>query len=78
MGLARALYRQPSLLLLDEATSSMDNQSETFVLNLLEKLKPQMGILMVTHQQSMAEKADNIYQLKNGRTILINSSWYYS
>jgi ATP-binding cassette, subfamily C, bacteriocin exporter len=70
--LARALYRQPSLLLLDEATSAMDSQTEQFVLDLFEKLKSEMGILMVTHRNSIAEKADNVYVLENGVTHEMN------
>ncbi|MET3128344.1 ATP-binding cassette subfamily B protein [Arcicella rosea] len=66
VALARALYRKPNLLLLDEATSAMDNNTENFVLNLLEKLKSEIGIFMVTHRNSIAEKSDNIYVLENG------------
>ncbi len=66
VALARALYRKPNLLLLDEATSAMDSKTEQFVLDLLEKLKPNLAILMVTHRQSIAQKADNIYALENG------------
>ncbi len=76
VALARALYRQPSLLLLDETTSAMDSKTEGFVLDLLEKLKPDLGILMVTHQKSIAEKADHIYELIEGRTAKINRSNY--
>ncbi len=68
VALARALYRQPSLLLLDEATSAMDSKTEKFVLDLLEILKPDMGILMVTHRSSIAQKADKVYELVDGKT----------
>ncbi len=71
IALARALYRKPKVLLLDEATSAMDSQTEHFVLTLLEKLKSDMGILMVTHRQSIANNADKIYHLSNG--IIQNS-----
>jgi ATP-binding cassette subfamily B protein len=66
IALARALYRKPQLLLLDEATSAMDSQTEQFVLVLLDKLKSEMGILMVTHRPSIAKNADMVYVLKNG------------
>ncbi len=69
VALARALYRQPSLLLLDEATSAMDSKTETFVLDLLEKLKPDLGILMVTHRSNVAQKADKVYRLVEGKAI---------
>ena len=65
IALARALYRKPQLLLLDEATSAMDSQTEQFVLSLLDKLKPEMGILMVTHRHSIAQNADKVYNLSD-------------
>ena len=68
VALARALYQKPSLLLLDEATSAMDGLTEQFVLDLLDTLKPEMSILMVTHRNSIAEKADNVFVLQNGIT----------
>jgi len=66
LALARALYRKPNLLLLDEATSAMDSKTEQFVLDLLEKLKPNLTILMITHKKDFAEIADNVYELVNG------------
>jgi ATP-binding cassette, subfamily C, bacteriocin exporter len=45
VGLARALVREPKLLLLDEITAHMDRDTEAFVLRLLHKLKPGLGIL---------------------------------
>lgn len=66
VALARALYQKPSLLLLDEATSAMDSATEQFVLDLLDTLKPGISILMVTHRNSIAEKADNVFVLQNG------------
>jgi ATP-binding cassette, subfamily C, bacteriocin exporter len=66
VALARALYRRPSMLLLDEATSSMDRKTEQFVLDLLEKLKPELCILMVTHRESLLATADAVYELHDG------------
>ncbi len=68
LALARALYHKPNLLLLDEATSAMDSKTEQFVLGLLEKLKPNLAILMITHNKTIAEIADGIYELENGMT----------
>lgn len=47
--IARALVSQPQLLLLDEPTASVDSQAEAEIYTILEKLKGQMTILMVTH-----------------------------
>jgi ATP-binding cassette subfamily B protein len=63
LALARALYRKPQLLLLDEATSAMDSKMESFVLELLTKLKPMMMILMITHKYQVVSRADQIISL---------------
>jgi ATP-binding cassette subfamily B protein len=68
LALARALYHQPNILFLDEATSAMDTKTEQFVIDLLEKIKPNLTILMITHKKDYAEKADNVYELENGMT----------
>lgn len=64
--IARALYQRPQLLLLDEATSAMDSKTEDFVLSLLKKMKPDTGILLVTHKIRTSQISDRIYILKDG------------
>lgn len=66
VGLARALYRKPQLLLLDEATSALDRHTEKFVLDLLDRLKSDMGIVMVTHRSQSVLVADRVYFMENG------------
>lgn len=56
----------PSLLLLDEPTAAMDEEMEQFVVGLLIKLKPGMGILFVTHRQYIGLYADRCYLLRAG------------
>ncbi|MBC6993949.1 peptidase domain-containing ABC transporter [Neolewinella lacunae] len=73
LGLARALWRRPSLLLLDEPTAALDRNSELFVLSLLKKIKSQMGILVLTHRLSTARHADQIFVLQQGRTIAVGT-----
>lgn len=73
LALARALYSKPNVLLLDEATSAMDSKTEQFVLDLLEKLKPNLAILMITHNKAITEIADDIYELENGMTYQIQT-----
>lgn len=67
IALARALYRNPGLLILDEATAAMDRQSEEFVLQLLQKIKQQMGIIFITHRLHLLKSlCDKIYILEKG------------
>lgn len=66
VGLARALYRKPSVLLVDEGTSAMDKNTEQFILNMIKKIKKDMVILMVTHRMKVAQQSDYVYVLENG------------
>ncbi len=68
VALARALYSQPEILLLDEATTSLERRSENKIFNLLQNLKREMAILMVTHRLGLAQWADRIYILEYGKT----------
>ena len=66
LGLARCLYRQPELVLLDEPTSAMDATLRQWVNRLLQELKPQMGIIVISHQDEWVGRADRTYYLHDG------------
>ena len=63
IGIARALYKSPEILIMDEPTASMDKVNEMQVLNLLQRLKNRMAILMITHKPEIARMTDCIYVL---------------
>jgi ABC-type multidrug transport system fused ATPase/permease subunit len=67
LGLARALYRRPSILVLDEATSALDNLTEHEISETLAKLQGSMTILIVAHRLSTVRHADTLVYLKDGR-----------
>ncbi len=63
VGLARALYRAPSLLLLDESTDAFDLKTEKLVLDRLKAMED-MTIIFVSHRPSVCECADQIVDLE--------------
>lgn len=67
IALARALYNHPQLLLLDEPTAAMDPHTEQFVMSLIEHLRPQMAVLMITHKPRLATIANRLYIMANGQ-----------
>lgn len=73
IGLLRALFRKPQLLLLDEPTASLDPNTELFILNLLAKLKKEMGILLISHKTSASSIADFQYKIEKGMMNIIEN-----
>lgn len=68
LAVMRALYKQPQLLLLDEFSAAMDEETERFMLDLLQKLKREMAIIVVTHRLYLLPLiADQVYEMKNGQ-----------
>ncbi|MEL7122519.1 MAG: peptidase domain-containing ABC transporter [Bacteroidota bacterium] len=65
VALTRALYQKPQLLLLDEATSALDRITEEKVLEILNQVKQDTGIIFVTHRIQTAALADKIYLIEN-------------
>ncbi len=65
IGIARALYRNPSLLILDEATSALDNLTEKSIMDAVHNMG-EMTILMIAHRLSTVRKCDTIIFLNDG------------
>lgn len=68
LAFARALYKPSQILLLDEMTAAMDRRTERFVCSLLEELRKDRIILLVTHRLETARRlGDRIIVMENGR-----------
>ena len=65
LGLARALYHQPSLLLLDEATSALDTATEAKLIEALRNLSGKLTIVTVAHRLSTLANCDKLINLVN-------------
>lgn len=67
--LARILFRKPSILLLDEPTASLDSKNETIVLKTINKLFPEITIIMVSHKRHNFYNFDCIYLCEHGNLV---------
>ena len=68
VSIARALAGTPSLLLADEPTGALDSKTSSDVLNFLKNLNDEgKTIVMITHDNSIAEKANRIIRIKDGQ-----------
>jgi len=68
-AIARALIGEPALLLADEPTGNLDQQTGHQIIGLLENLcrDDKITMIIVTHDHNIAERADRIIQLNEGR-----------
>ena len=69
IGIARALYYNPSILILDEATSSLDIDTERKIMTDVLSLRKDKIIIIITHRISTIENCELIYKIENGNLI---------
>jgi lipoprotein-releasing system ATP-binding protein len=69
VAIARALMNQPKILFADEPTGNLDAETGRQIMSVLEGLHRERGqtIVMVTHDRSIAHRADRVLVLKDGR-----------
>ena len=70
LAIARALANEPTLVLADEPTGALDSEGGDEVLELFRRLhQGGQTILMVTHDQPVADAAHRIVRMKDGRVV---------
>ena len=71
VALARAVALDPPLLLADEPTGNLDSATGSAIIELLFALNRERGstLLLVTHDPALAERADRVVSLRDGRVV---------
>ena len=71
VAIARAMVGNPSLLLADEPTGALDTKAGNQIMEIFRQLSSQgMTIIMITHEQGIAECADKIYHILDGELFV--------
>ena len=69
VSIARAIAKNPKLLLCDEPTGALDSNTGVEILKLLRECTKENTVVIVTHNALIADVADRVIRLKNGKII---------
>jgi len=67
--IARTMLQQRPFVILDEGTNQLDAEHELGILQMLQQMKRQATIIVITHRMTTARKADSILVLDDGRIV---------
>lgn len=66
IAIARALYYDPQILIFDEATSALDNQTESDVMDAINRLQGDKTLIIVAHRLTTIRSCNRIYEIRDG------------
>ncbi len=69
LGIARALYHDPGLMVFDEATSALDNDTETAIMEAIDRLHGSKTLVIIAHRLRTIENCDIIYKVEDGKMV---------
>jgi ABC-type lipoprotein export system ATPase subunit len=67
VAIARALANDPRLILADEPTGNLDSKTGQVIYELLKTIAAERTVLVVTHAEALAQMADRVIHIKDGR-----------
>jgi ATP-binding cassette, subfamily B, bacterial PglK len=67
LGIARAMFTNPSLLVLDEATSSLDGETELKVSDAIKNLGKETTVILIAHRLSTVKDVDIVVYMADGK-----------
>ena len=63
------MYNNPEILFFDEATSALDNETETAIMESIERLKGNKTLVIIAHRLTTIEHCDKVYRVADGKVI---------
>jgi ABC-type bacteriocin/lantibiotic exporter with double-glycine peptidase domain len=72
VGIARALYTNPSILVLDEASSALDVKTEETLMESVNALAEFITLIIVTHRHSTLQNCNRVYTIEKGEIVDIS------
>ena len=71
MAIARALAAKPAIILADEPTGNLDSKTSQDVLSLMKITSQKFAqtMVMITHNEEIAQTADPIVRIEDGRIV---------
>lgn len=75
VAIARAMANDPAIILADEPTGALDSKTGRMVMDLFHKLNQEQGktIILITHNQELAEETDRFVTMRDGRLYVGNT-----
>ncbi|AAD35787.1 MAG: ABC transporter, ATP-binding protein [Thermotoga sp. 47_83] len=67
VAIARAIVHNPKVIWADEPTGALDNETGRMIIDLLMEMKENSTLVVVTHDERIAEKADRVIRIRDGQ-----------
>jgi subfamily B ATP-binding cassette protein MsbA len=69
LAIARSLYREAKIFLFDEATNALDSENEIKIFELINKLKSDKIIFLISHSKEALNYSDKVVKIQDRKII---------